>query len=69
MDDRLKILKLVRSYRTNTEYQFLGWLLPRPLPETFPVVLGPFGGLCFGAAGFGTVLLPEFLVMIFPYFM
>jgi hypothetical protein len=24
---------------------FLGGLLPRPLPEGFPVVLGPFGGV------------------------
>ncbi|MGK0270017.1 MAG: hypothetical protein ACI88H_000650 [Cocleimonas sp.] len=63
------MLKLVRSYRTNTEYQPLGRLLPRLFPETFPVVLGPFDGLGFEEAGFGADLLPEALVMIFPYFM
>lgn len=43
-------LILEEAYPAVISYLFFGGLLPRPLPDAPPVLLGPFGGVLFAAA-------------------
>lgn len=43
-------LTLEEAFPAAISYLFFGGLLPRPLPDGLPVLLGPFGGVLLAAA-------------------